>query len=279
MEPIRAREMWWRLELIHAGVYFSSEAKAAFEDAGLKGYWMGYFASRSAPFGAATPEIVMATFYNFAERMVRRALPDAWSFSSPERVLAARLSLADRVLRVAMDVDRPEVAEAAGLAEQIARGARTEGRSLYAAHASLPWPSEPHLRLWHAATLLREHRGDGHIAALLTSGISGLQSHLLAAAAGAIEPATQRQYRGWTEEEWAEAHTVLRGRGILDHDAGFTTQGRTLKNAIESQTDELALEPYARAGSDICDRLDAVMDALAPAMSIPSKNPMGMPRS
>src|ERR1041385_2781020 len=102
MDPIVARHLWWRLEPIHAGAYFAPESKAAFEQAGFKGYWMGYFASRAAPFGEASAELVMATFYNFNETMVRRAIPDAWKLSSPARALEVRLELADLTLRRAL---------------------------------------------------------------------------------------------------------------------------------------------------------------------------------
>jgi hypothetical protein len=278
MDPSRARQMWHLLEPIHASVYFAPEAKPTYTEAGLKGYWMGYFASRSAAFGEASAEIVMATFYNFAEHLVRRAIPDAWRLSTPQRVLDARMSVADQVLTRVFE-DAPEVAEAAEIAEDIARRARPEGRALFAAHASLAWPSEPRLRLWHAATLLREHRGDGHIAVLVSRDIDGLQSHILAAAAGAVDPMTQKQNRGFTDDQWDAAATQLRERGLLDDTGAFTPQGRTLKQDIEAVTDQLALAPYVDAGEDACAGLERSITALAAKTEIPAKNPMGLTRA
>jgi hypothetical protein len=280
MEPIIARHLWWRLEPIHAGIYFVAEAKVAFEQAGFKGYWMGYFASRSAPLGEASAELVMATFYNFNEPMVRRAIPDAWIFSTPARALEMRLALADQILRRTFtDLDSADVVEAANVAEAAARVARPEGRPLFAANAALPWPSEPHLRLWHAATCLREHRGDGHVSVLQTEGIDGCEAHVLAAADGAIDPATQRRYRGWSEEDWEAAAERLRARGLLDEHGAFTDEGRALKDRIERRTDELALPPYEAIGEESCARLIGLLDHHMLGEAVPHPNPMGVTRA
>jgi len=274
-----ARRMWQALEPIHSAVYFAPMAREIYDAVGLKGYWMGYFASRSAAFGPASPELVMATFYNFAERMVRRAIPDAWRFSTPEDVLAARLRLADmttrRILGPAADGDASEAAE---IAEAAARAARPEGRPLFAAHASLPWPEEPHMRLWHAATLLREHRGDGHIAVLIDRDVDGLSAHALSAAAGNIDLVTQKQYRGITDEEWDAAVERLRSRGLLDAKAEFTPEGRAFKQAIEDRTDELALQPYASIGDEASARLLQLLGEFAGRSDVPYPNPIGLTR-
>jgi helix-turn-helix protein len=279
VNPGVACEMWLVLEPYHAAVYFAPEAKPIYEEAGLKGYWMGYFASRAAAMGAASPELVMATFYNFAPRMVRRAIPDAWSFSTPELVLAARHSLADIVAgRMTAAAPAEAVAEAADLAERAARVAEPEGRPLFAAHASLPWPDTDRLRLWHAATLLREHRGDGHVALLLTEDVGGCEAHILAAAAGAVDKVTQRQHRGWTDEEWAAADDSLRSRGLLDTESGLTEAGTMFKARLEDRTDDLALAPYDAIGEDGCDRLGTLMQSIFSGTAVPFPNAMGLPR-
>jgi hypothetical protein len=271
--------MWLGLEPIHAAIYFAPEARDIYGAAGLKGYWMGYFASRSAAFGAASAELVMATFYNFAERMVRRAIPDAWGFASPEDVLAARLRLADLTTRRILDgVTEDESSEAAEIAETAARAARPEGRPLFAAHAALPWPVEPHMRLWHAATLLREHRGCGHIAVLIDRGVDGLSSHVLAAAAGNIDMLTQKQHRGITDEEWDAAIERLRSRGLLDETSAFTPEGREFKRAIEDRTDELALQPYESIGEAASEQLLRLLDSFAGRSEVPYPNAMGLTR-
>lgn len=278
MEPSVAREMWRLLEPIHTVVYFSPEAKPAYEAVGLKGWWMGYFASRSAAMGAVPAEVVIATFYNFHPSMVRRAIPDAWSFSSVERVLAARLALADRTLRSLLGT--AEVGETAVLARRAAEAADPAGRPLFAGHASLPWPDEAHLVLWHAATLLREHRGDGHVALLAAEGIDACGCHLMAVAAGVTTAERQRAARGWSQEDWEAAGERLRARGLLGADGSFTEAGRTLKRSIEERTDALALPPYEALGADACARLSSALRSIADRVweLIPEPNPIGLRR-
>jgi hypothetical protein len=132
----------------------------------------------------------MATFYNFHPRMVRRAIPDAWGFAPPERVLAARREGADAALRRLLGgwADGPEAAEAAALARQAMEGQDPAGRPLFGAHAALPWPEPPHLALWHAATCYREFRGDGHVACLLADDVGGLEAHVVAPAPASSRP-------------------------------------------------------------------------------------------
>src|SRR5215467_6838394 len=141
-----ARLAWKTLEPYHAMIYFAPEAREAYTTAGLKGYWMGYFASRAAAMGPVPAEVVTATFFNFHPKMVARSIPDAWRFSTPERVLAARVSSADGALRrlLGEQADSAEVAEAANLARQAVEACNVSGRALFAGHAALPWPTEPH---------------------------------------------------------------------------------------------------------------------------------------
>ena len=274
MDPALARAAHQVLEPIHASVYFQAESRSAYQAIGLKGYWMGYFASRAGAMGAVPPEMVIATFYNFAPRMVERAIPDAWRFSTVEQVLDARIAVA----RIAMQrlVGDTDVSEAAELSETAARAASPYGRTLFAAHAALPWPPEPVLRLWHAATLLREHRGDAHIAVLLAEDIDGCEAHLVHAAAGAIDPAQQQKSRGWTDEEWSSAAERLRACGVLDEERRFTDAGRALKHRIEQRTDELALAPYEAIGTAGVERL---VELLSPFCGgVPYPNAMGLSR-
>ncbi len=281
MDNAIARRMWQLLEPVHAVVYFAPEAKLRYAAAGLKGGWMGYFASRAAAMGPVPPEMVIATFYNFHPRMVRRAIPDAWTFSTPEKVLRARLDVADAVLRrlLGNEIEGEHVAAAAEIARRIAEGALPQGRSLFAAHAALPWPGDPHLVLWHAATLLREHRGDGHVAMLLANEIDGLEAHVLIAADHETPPELQRSNRGWSEEEWGAAEDGLLERGLFGA-SGLTDAGRALRAVIEDATDRLALPPFAAAGARDCETLEAhlveINRILTAGAAVPFPNPMGL---
>lgn len=273
------------LELVHGGVYFAPDARERFDAVGLRGFWMGYFASRAAALGAVGPEVVTASFYVFNPAMVARAIPDAWARSTPEAVLAARAELADATLRRALGdlADGPEIAEAAAGAAALAANAPLAGRPLAAAHAALPQPAEPLTRLWWAATVLREHRGDGHVAVLLTAGIGPCQALVLAAATGAYGAdgaALLRQSRQWPDDAWAAASDHLVERGWLTPGGDLTDAGRAGHQAVEDTTDHLAAAAYTSASDDDLDRLAAALTpiatAIAAAKALPFPNPIGV---
>jgi hypothetical protein len=214
--------------------------------------------------------------------LTHRALPDAWGFATPEQLLAARAGSAAAALRRAS----PEVEAVAervnpALAEATAAG-RPDGRALFAANRDLPAPADPVAALWQATAALREHRGDGHVAALTAAGISGLESHLLIAAERGTDAGVIRQARGWTEDEWSAAAEALRARGLLD-DAGLTAAGAALRVRLEADTDRLAAGPYAVLTDDVraalVTQLRPVAEAVIAAGLVPFPNPMGLTRS
>ena len=228
VEPLLARKQHRTLEPYHGLVYFSPEAFAAYAALGVEDRQMGYFASRAAAMGPVPAEMVIATFFNFAPAEVRRCIPAAWAVATPEQFQAARRAGIDGSLRRILGdaVDGPEVAEAAALARTASEGCTPEGRTLYAAHAALDWPDEPHLVLWHAISLLREHRGDGHIACLVAEGVDGCQALVLHAAMGDVPAAVLQTTRARTDAEWQEAVESLQERGWLDADQALTAAGR-----------------------------------------------------
>lgn len=244
------RQMWQLLEPLHATLYYAPEV---LDRAARLGYdtdtrWPSYFAWRAAPLGAVGPELVAATFYSFNPAMVRSHVPAAWEVAGPAKVLAARMEAVDAALRALIPVDGPEVREAADLARQLAESASTVGRPLGAANAEQPWPSEPHLVLWQATTILREVRGDGHVAALLTSGLDPVESLVSFAAIGAA-PVEVFASRGWSAAEWAAAQARLVERGWLTEDGAATEAGREGRAEVERLTDELAAPAYRSLAS------------------------------
>ncbi|WP_439661269.1 SCO6745 family protein [Lentzea sp. HUAS TT2] len=242
-----ARQLWLRFEPYHDVTYFTPESRAATDALGCKGGWMGYFGMRAAPLGAASPELVTAVFYNFAPRMVHRALPDAWAIASPLEFVEARLAGVDGALRRLLgSVDTPEIAEAAELARAAALAAPLAGRPLAAANRALPWPVEPHLALWHACTILREARGDGHVAALVAAGVGPCQALALYAREHSLDPACMRTARGWTVEEW---EVVADSPGDL--------------LSVERATDAAALTPWEELGEAGTTRFIDLMTPLA----------------
>jgi hypothetical protein len=279
----RARRLWRALEPYHAVVYFAPEAQAACTELGTRGYWMSYFALRGAPLGAAPPELITALFYAFAPRLVARAVPDTWKVASPERYLAVRLEAVDAALHRLLGagtLGSAAVAEAATLAREAAEAAPTAGRALGAANAALPWPQAPHLVLWHAQTVLREQRGDGHVAALLTAGLDPVEAGALLAADIAMDHDWMRTRRGWTPEEWADGQRRLTERGLLAGDGSLTEQGSALRAGIEERTDALADPAWRALGDDRAARLVDLMTPLVQTIvasdSFMRDNPMGL---
>ncbi len=278
----RARRLWRALEPYHAIVYFAPEPQAACTELGTRGYWMSYFALRAAPLGAAPPELVTALFYGFAPRLVARAVPDTWKVAPPERYLAVRLAAVDAALRRVLGtavLASDAVAEAAALAREAARAAPTAGRALGAANAALPWPDAPHLVLWQAQTVLREQRGDGHVAALLTAGLDPVESGVLHAAEIGMDQDRMRTRRGWTEQEWSDGMRRLAARGLVTDGGALTPEGAARRVEVERRTDALADDARAALG-DRADRLVALTAPLVRTItrsdSFLPDNPMGL---
>jgi hypothetical protein len=242
------------VEPLHAQVYFAPEHDERLGALGIEPGRMAYFAARSAPMGAVGAGVVTATFFNFSPTLIARHIPRAWTIASPEQVVEARFAAAraslTRLLGGAEAAAAPEVAELAGLLREACEALTPEGRPLYAGHADLPWPEEPLLQLWHGASLLREYRGDGHLAALLHAGLTGLEALITHTATGrGFTESAARALRGWSDEEWAAACAALAGRGLLD-DAGLTAEGQQLRAHPEVQTDALSADPWLLLGPE-----------------------------
>ncbi|MEX0847039.1 MAG: hypothetical protein WD023_04600 [Ilumatobacteraceae bacterium] len=260
LSPTDARRTWRSLEAVHGMIYFSSFAPPEYAQVGVSKHRTGYFASRAAAMGAVDTEVVVATFYNFAPGLVRHAMRDAWTLTTPAAMLAARLRAVDASLRHAFDDEllaSAEMAQAASWLREAAMVAcaRPEGRPLFAGHAALPWPDEPHLVLWHAQTLLREFRGDGHIAALVMEDMTGLDALVSHAAAGDVPAAALQATRAYTDDEWSAGVASMAARGLVHADGTFTDDGRAQRDRVEAATDRLAVTPWAALGAERCEQL------------------------
>ena len=277
-----ARRLWALGEPLHAVIYFAEECLAAGERAGLFGFWQTYFALRAAPLGPVGPAVVTATFYNFAPAFVARRVPAVWDAVTPFDALAARLDGVDAALRRVLGegIDAGEMAEAAELASAAAAAVDLPGRPLAAANSAVATPDEAHLRLWQALTTLREHRGDGHVAALVQREIDGIGAHVLAAAAGRSTREWLQKARGWDDEAWDGAAAELTDRGWLA-DGELTAEGLAMVAAVEADTDRLALGPWRALGDTGCDRLAELLTPLRRAVVVagdwPTGNPIGAP--
>lgn len=278
--------MWRLLEPLHAVAYFASAAIDALRGAGLQGFWMTYFAGRAAPMGAVPAAVVTATFYNFAPRLVHRAIPDAWAFADPATVLAARHDGVDLSLhRLLGDAAHaPGTGRALALLAEAVDGLPCAGRPLAAANAALPLDEQrPLVALWQQATVVREHRGDGHAALLVAAQLDGCQAHVSLVATGALDRGTLQSARGWEDGEWDEAEQALVDRGWLDEAGTATVAGRQARQELEVATDQLAAAPWRRLGAERTEELAALLAPLSRSVwesgVIPAANPMGLTAS
>ncbi|MGE3288020.1 MAG: MarR family transcriptional regulator [Pseudonocardia sp.] len=241
--------MFELIEPICLLTYLADECNEEMAALGHRTYWDGYFASRAAPLGRVPAEVVHAAFYSFADGEAARHIPSAWATIPPEASVAARERGSAASLRRILGHElagSPGLARAADLTTKAATSASTSGRVMYAGMRTLPVPADPVARLWHSATMLREHRGDGHVAALLGAGIGGAEAHVLSALEHGIHPPESfGRLHHLPKERLAEIMAGLRERGLVDADGWFTEAGRATKQRIEDLTDELAAPPYA----------------------------------
>ena len=287
-----ARSMWTLFEPVHAVTYFAAEARSAYEQAGLRGFWRGYFAGRAAPLGAASAAVVAASFFNFAPAFVARAIPGVWELITPEEALRVRLAGAAEGLGRLLAGQ--EAAAAGDLLWRAIGELDFSGRVLAAANAALPVLAGEDVaaspgssassaaaglgRLWQAATLLREHRGDGHFAALAAADIDGCEAVVLRCCLD-LRREDMQPVRGWTDEAWDGALSRLAARGWVGADGTLTSAGREAHAAVEDATDRAASRPWARLGPEATAEIAAALTPLARACAaaLPYPSPIGVP--
>jgi len=279
-----ARALWQFGEPVHAITYYAPERREATDALGLKGGWMSYFGCRAAPLGAASAATVTAVFFNFHPKMVARAIPDAWTYASPTDLLDARITSMDAALRRVLGDDVVEsdaTRRAASLASAAVESCNMAGRPMGAANQAVASPDEPHLALWQALTAIREHRGDGHVDALVSAGITPSEALVLQAASGRSPEDGLRANRGWSDEEWDAAAEALLSRGWIDDDRRVTASGTEIRDDVERDTERLA-EPITTAlGDERAEELVSLLRPLAERVmtsgAVPMHNNMGVP--
>ncbi|MEV6976421.1 hypothetical protein [Kitasatospora sp. NPDC093806] len=274
-----ARALWWLFEPVHAVTYFTPEGSAAFEAVGLRGAARSYFGGRAAPLGPVDAPPVIAAFFNFAPAPIERALPAIWKLADPDAALAARIEGASAALeRLLEHVDPRQVELVTDLLEDVVTRLDCAGRVLAAANAALPRPAGLYGRLWQAATVMREHRGDGHVAALVSAGLDGCEALVVRCALDARREALQPM-RGWTDEEWDGATARLVERGWLTERGTITECGRLRHQALEAATDLAAARVWEGHPRAALDRLAAALKPISTLCrtALPPINPIGLP--
>jgi hypothetical protein len=270
MRQSLARRLFELVEPVAAVTYMAPEPTEAIMALGLRNVWDAYFAGRAAPLGRDVPAaVVHALFYNFAEGEVARHIPRVWEMVPPEAATAARergsVAALRRILRDLADTSG--VARAADLLVKAGTSARMDGRALYAAVRTLPLPAEPLARLWHGANLLREHRGDGHVAALLSLGIAGTEAHVLHALSSGMPAEQFGRVSHLPRAQLAAVVEGMRARRLVGDDGWLTAAGRQAKERVESLTDELAAPAYDILEPDELDRLVGDLEPLAAVLA------------
>jgi len=270
--------MWTLFEPIHAVTYFTPEARSAYEQAGLRGFWRGYFAGRAAPLGVVGAPVVTASFFNFAPAFVARAIPGVWDLITPEEALRVRLAGAAGSLGRLLAGREAEAAAAAGLLWRAIGELDFSGRVLASADVALPVPGDGLAGLWQAATVLREHRGDGHFAALAAADIDGCEAVVLRCCLD-LRREDMQPVRGWTDEAWDGALSRLAARGWVGADGTLTSAGLQAHAAVEDATDRAASRPWARLGPEATAEIAAALTPLARACAaaLPYPSPIGVP--
>ncbi|HWB65547.1 MAG TPA: MarR family transcriptional regulator [Mycobacteriales bacterium] len=263
-----ARRMFELVEPIALIPYKAEEPNEAMFALGFTNFWDTYFAGRAAPLGLATAEVVDALFYNFAPGEVARHIPKVWRTTTPEAAIAARQAGCVKALQriLADHLDSPGFARATELLTKAATSAPTEGRPMYAALRALPIPDEPVARLFRAATMLREHRGDGHIAALMVEGVGGLEAHVLYALDMDMPAEQFGRIHHLPAPQIAAVIDGLRDRGLIGDDGWLSAEGRAVRRRVEGLTDALAAAPYESLEPAELDELIAALEPLAPML-------------
>ena len=240
------RRMGRAVEPIHTVAYYSPEIYG-FNDDGFKGWWHAYFAYRSAPMGRVSAATVTAVFYNFAPRMVERAVPGCWDIMEPDAVRARQLEFTTASMQRALGEhpDADDIGAAAAALRSFAGDLPIGARPLYAGWASEPWPSDSTgggdvMDLWHGCTLLREFRFDAHNIALAAGDLDPVECHVMMTTGGHGNGATIQKIRGWSAEEWDAACRRLIDRGWITAEGEQTPEGNAARRAVEHDTDRLS---------------------------------------
>ena len=250
--------------LTHGFIYFSPDAAEEYRAVGLDDAHH-YFASRGAAFGPVPASVIVATFFNFRPSAVEAVIPAAWAAAEPFDIQQARMRAAGRVLaRVGGDVDATDLDAVIEIAGRMCDGVGYEGRPLAAANRAVTEPDDRWERLWQRITVIREWRGDAHVAALTAAPVTAVEALVLHAATGQVPSAALLSTRRWSDEEWAAGIEGLAGRGLVEADGSFTPTGAAFREDIEDRTNVASAAMLDAVGEQDARRM---IDLLKPIRS------------
>ena len=273
----KARHLWDVVEPIAASAYFAPEAHAAYEKLGFQGSggesggiqfpdMVAYFISRGACLGKVSGNVIAAAFGVFKREMVVSAVDAGWKIvADPGPVLDAREAGTVAALERVLGHDPAGLARATQLLRRAADGAPGAGRHLYSGLQSLGYPATPMGDFWRAADLVREHRGDSHIAAWIAADLDACEVGVITDPWRGQRLKSWVRSRGWSEDELDGAIERLRARGFIEASGDgdrITAAGWQLREDIDTATDQMEKRVIAALGEDI-DELFRITEPIA----------------
>ena len=247
-------------EPIGANVYFAPEAHQRYLALGLQSMGNGYFCSRSASMGKPSGLVVTAAFGVFNPAVVVPAVESGWAITEPGPLLQARYDGAVASLRRLLGEPDPRLLSRA--VELLRRGleeAEGAGHPLFSGLKGLPWPTEPLGQLWRCCDMVREHRGDSHIAVWTRAMVKPIEIQLMSELQLGISLKTYSMTRGWSIEQMDRALDEMRERGWVEGEM-FTQEGRVFRDQIESDTDDMETPVVDAIGAEF----DQLIEILSP---------------
>ena len=236
------------IEPIATICYWSEPAYDAYAALGLD-VLQGYVWSRGCVLGEPDGSVVAAAFGVFEPGLIGQLYDAARAAAGLADIRAAREAGAVAALRTVLGAPE-QVAEVTGALRRAAEAMDTAGRPLFAGLAGMPWPADELGRLWHACAMLRELRGDSHLAACMAAGLTGLQANILTELQVGWPLHSYTATRGWPPEAMNLATISLRVRGLIGDDA-LTGAGASLRADIEEATDRQLAPVRDAIGPDL----------------------------
>lgn len=239
-EPVAMHAVWSR------GTY------DALSSLGLN-FLTGYVWGRASGMGEPAAAVVVSAFACFEPGLVTSLYEEARGKVSRADLVTARDESTSRSLaRVLGDagVADADVTRVVGVLRRAIDAADGTGRPLFSGLASQPWPAGPAGQLWRACDILREHRGDGHVAACVAAGVDAVAMNILTELYLGMPLFAYSASRAWPEDVLSATVERLRGDGLVDGDA-LSAQGRRLRDDIEAHTDAAQASVVAAIGDDL----------------------------
>ncbi|MBP2368735.1 SCO6745 family protein [Pseudonocardia parietis] len=273
--PSPARALRDAIEPLACLSIWSPEAAEGYAALGLDDYFAAYVWQRVAPLGTPPEPLAVTALGVFDGGLIGPQYALGASAVDRDKIVAVRLDAPGRTLRRVLGEDLPELGrEAAAAVVALRRGidaADRTARPLFTGLLAEPWPDDPAAALVHACHVLREHRGDSHLAVCAVDGLDAVQMNVLTELWCGYPLGAYTASRGWAPDRIEAAADELRARGLLDGDR-LSADGLRHRATLEARTDGMQRAVVAAIGADldpVTRLLDGWSDALVAAGAAP----------